>query len=293
MDTLDLVQLHCLPTQAYYMPELFEALDELVADGSIAHYGVSVEKVEEGLKALEYPGVATVQIVFNAFRQRPAERFLDEALRRDVGVLARVPLASRAAHRQAHPRHRVRGGRPPAVQPAGRVVRPGRDVRGRGLRDGARGGRGAPGARAGRRDAGPARAPLDPHAPRRHDDDPGREDARPGASQRRRRGPRAARRRDDGPDPRRSTTRTSGRSSTSAGRRVPVATSSPSTSRARCSPSGSTASRSTTRTRAAGRSRCSPARSPRPTAPTARTSCSSRAARASRRPGRRARPAAG
>ena len=94
MDTLDLVQLHCLPTQAYYMPELFEALDELVTDGSIGHYGVSVEKVEEGLKALEYPGVATVQIVFNAFRQRPAERFLDEALRRDVGVLARVPLAS-------------------------------------------------------------------------------------------------------------------------------------------------------------------------------------------------------
>ncbi|HEY3336729.1 MAG TPA: aldo/keto reductase [Candidatus Limnocylindrales bacterium] len=94
MDTLDLVQLHCLPTQAYYMPELFAALDELVADGSIAHYGVSVEKVEEGLKALEYPGVASVQIVFNAFRQRPAERFLDEALRRDVGVLARVPLAS-------------------------------------------------------------------------------------------------------------------------------------------------------------------------------------------------------
>jgi aryl-alcohol dehydrogenase-like predicted oxidoreductase len=94
MDTLDLVQLHCLPTQAYYMPELFAALDELVADRSIAAYGVSVEKVEEGLKALEYPGVASVQIVFNAFRQRPAERFLDEALRRDVGVLARVPLAS-------------------------------------------------------------------------------------------------------------------------------------------------------------------------------------------------------
>jgi aryl-alcohol dehydrogenase-like predicted oxidoreductase len=94
MDTLDLVQLHCPPTQAYYMPELFAALDELVADGSIAHYGVSVEKVEEGLKALEYPGVASVQIIYNMFRQRPAERFLDEALRRDVGVLARVPLAS-------------------------------------------------------------------------------------------------------------------------------------------------------------------------------------------------------
>ncbi len=94
MDTLDLVQLHCLPTQAYYLPELFAALDELVAEGALAHYGVSVEKVEEGLKAIEYPNVATVQIVFNAFRQRPAERFLAEALRRDVGVIARVPLAS-------------------------------------------------------------------------------------------------------------------------------------------------------------------------------------------------------
>lgn len=94
MDTLDLVQLHCLPTQTYYMPELFAALDELVADGAVANYGVSVEKVEEGLKALEYPNLATVQIVFNAFRQRPAERFLGEALRRDVGVIARVPLAS-------------------------------------------------------------------------------------------------------------------------------------------------------------------------------------------------------
>jgi aryl-alcohol dehydrogenase-like predicted oxidoreductase len=94
MDRLDLVQLHCPPTQAYYMPELFAALDDLVADRSIASYGVSVEKVEEGLKALEYPGVATIQVVFNAFRQRPADRLLAEALRRDVGVIARVPLAS-------------------------------------------------------------------------------------------------------------------------------------------------------------------------------------------------------
>jgi aryl-alcohol dehydrogenase-like predicted oxidoreductase len=94
MHTLDLVQLHCLPTQAYYMPELFAALDELVAEGALAAYGVSVEKVEEGLKALEYPNLATIQIVFNAFRQRPAERFLGEASRRDVGVIARVPLAS-------------------------------------------------------------------------------------------------------------------------------------------------------------------------------------------------------
>jgi aryl-alcohol dehydrogenase-like predicted oxidoreductase len=94
VERLDLVQLHCLPTTTYYMPELFAALDDLVAAGSIANYGVSVERVEEALKAIEYPGVATVQIIFNMFRQRPAERFLPEAARRDVGVLARVPLAS-------------------------------------------------------------------------------------------------------------------------------------------------------------------------------------------------------
>jgi aryl-alcohol dehydrogenase-like predicted oxidoreductase len=94
MDRLDLVQLHCLPTAMYYVPELFGAMDDLVATGATAAYGVSVEKVEEALKAIEFPGVATVQIVFNAFRQRPAERFLAEAARRDVGVLARVPLAS-------------------------------------------------------------------------------------------------------------------------------------------------------------------------------------------------------
>jgi aryl-alcohol dehydrogenase-like predicted oxidoreductase len=94
VDRLDLVQLHCPPTALLYQPEAFAALDELVADGSIAAYGVSVEKVEEGLKAIEYPGVSTVQIIFNAFRQRPADRFLAEAARRDVGVLARVPLAS-------------------------------------------------------------------------------------------------------------------------------------------------------------------------------------------------------
>jgi aryl-alcohol dehydrogenase-like predicted oxidoreductase len=94
MDRLDLVQLHCLPTSTYYRPELFDALEALVAAGSIASYGVSVEKVEEGLKSIEYDGLSSVQIVFNMFRQRPAERFLAEARRRDVGVLARVPLAS-------------------------------------------------------------------------------------------------------------------------------------------------------------------------------------------------------
>jgi aryl-alcohol dehydrogenase-like predicted oxidoreductase len=94
VDTIDLVQLHCPPVQVLYMPEVFAALDELVADRTIAAYGVSVEKVEEALKAIEFPGVAAIQIIFNMLRQRPADRFLAEAARRDVGVLARVPLAS-------------------------------------------------------------------------------------------------------------------------------------------------------------------------------------------------------
>ena len=94
VDKLDLIQLHCPPTPVFYSPETFAALDELVADGSIANYGVSVEKVEEGLKAIEYPSVASVQIIFNMLRQRPADHFLAEAKRRDVGVLARVPMAS-------------------------------------------------------------------------------------------------------------------------------------------------------------------------------------------------------
>jgi aryl-alcohol dehydrogenase-like predicted oxidoreductase len=94
MEKLDLVQLHCLHPSIYYSPEHFAALDALVSAGSIANYGVSVEKVEEGLKAIEFPGVASVQIIYNMLRQRPADRFLAEAKRRDVGVLARVPLAS-------------------------------------------------------------------------------------------------------------------------------------------------------------------------------------------------------
>jgi aryl-alcohol dehydrogenase-like predicted oxidoreductase len=93
-DCLDLLQLHCPPTQCYYRPELFGALDELVQAGKLRYYGVSVEAVEEALKAIEYPGVQTVQIIFNMFRHRPAELFFPEAKRRRVGVLARVPLAS-------------------------------------------------------------------------------------------------------------------------------------------------------------------------------------------------------
>ena len=93
-DTLDLLQLHCPPTEVYYQPEVFAVLDELVAEGQIRHYGVSVEKVEEGLKAIAYPDLATVQIIFNAFRQRPAELFFSQAQAKDVGVIVRVPLAS-------------------------------------------------------------------------------------------------------------------------------------------------------------------------------------------------------
>ena len=94
VDMVDLVQLHCLPWESYYTPSVFEACDRLVDEGLIGAYGVSVEKVEEALKAIEFPGVATVQIIFNIFRQRPAELFFAEARRRDVGVIARVPLAS-------------------------------------------------------------------------------------------------------------------------------------------------------------------------------------------------------
>ena len=93
-DTLDLLQLHCPPTDAFYQPETFAALDRLKDEGALDHYGVSVETVEEALKAIEYPGVETVQIIFNPFRQRPADLFFEEAKRRDVGVIVRVPLAS-------------------------------------------------------------------------------------------------------------------------------------------------------------------------------------------------------
>ncbi len=93
-DCLDLVQLHCPPTDAYYHPEVFERMDRLVERGKLRHYGVSVERVEEALKAIEYPGVASVQIIYNMFRLRPAELFFREAQRRNVAVIVRVPLAS-------------------------------------------------------------------------------------------------------------------------------------------------------------------------------------------------------
>ncbi|MFW5713091.1 MAG: aldo/keto reductase [Brevefilum sp.] len=94
VDRLDLVQLHCPPTEVYYMPEVFGVMDDLVQAGKLKHYGVSVEKVEEGIKALEYPNVVSVQIIFNIFRQRPSELFYSLAQEHNVGILARVPLAS-------------------------------------------------------------------------------------------------------------------------------------------------------------------------------------------------------
>ncbi len=93
-EALDLLQLHCPPTEVFYRPEVFEVLDDLVRQGKLRYYGVSVEKVEEGLKAIEYPNVQSVQIIFNIFRQRPADLFFEQAKRRRVGILARVPLAS-------------------------------------------------------------------------------------------------------------------------------------------------------------------------------------------------------
>jgi aryl-alcohol dehydrogenase-like predicted oxidoreductase len=93
-DALDLLQLHCPPNEVYYRPEVFQVLDDLVKEGKLRFYGVSVEKVEQALKAIEYPNLQTVQIIFNIFRQRPAELFFEQARQRGVGILARVPLAS-------------------------------------------------------------------------------------------------------------------------------------------------------------------------------------------------------
>ncbi|MCB2410386.1 aldo/keto reductase [Hymenobacter lucidus] len=94
LDTIDLIQLHCPPTEVYYRPEIFEVFDRLKEEGKIRHLGVSVEKVEEGLKALTFPNVCSIQLIFNMFRQRPQELLFSEAKRHNVGLIVRVPLAS-------------------------------------------------------------------------------------------------------------------------------------------------------------------------------------------------------
>lgn len=93
-DAIDLLQLHCPPGEVYSRPEVFGILEDMMKEGKILAYGVSVEKVEEALKAVEYPHVQSVQIVFNMFRPRPADDFFVEARKRGVGVIARLPLAS-------------------------------------------------------------------------------------------------------------------------------------------------------------------------------------------------------
>jgi aryl-alcohol dehydrogenase-like predicted oxidoreductase len=94
LETLDLIQLHCPPTEVYYRPEIFELFDRLKDEGKIQHLGISVEKVEEALKGIEYDNVTSVQIIFNVFRQRPAALFFEQARKKDIGVIVRVPLAS-------------------------------------------------------------------------------------------------------------------------------------------------------------------------------------------------------
>lgn len=94
LETLDLIQLHCPPNQVFYRPEIFELFDRLKEQGKILNLGVSVEKVEEAIKAIEFSNVTSVQIIFNLFRQRPSELFFSEAQKKDIGIIARVPLAS-------------------------------------------------------------------------------------------------------------------------------------------------------------------------------------------------------
>ena len=94
VEALDLLQLHCPPTPVYYMPEVFAVLDELQQEGKLRHYGVSVEKVEEALKAIEFPGVQSVQIIYNILRQRPADLLFEQTQKKGVGILARLPLSS-------------------------------------------------------------------------------------------------------------------------------------------------------------------------------------------------------
>lgn len=94
LETIDLIQLHCPPTETYYRPEIFELFNTLKKEGKILNLGVSVEKIDEALKAIEYDNVTTVQIIFNMLRQRPSEQFFAEAAKKNIGIIARVPLAS-------------------------------------------------------------------------------------------------------------------------------------------------------------------------------------------------------
>ncbi len=134
-DCLDLLQLHCPPTDVYYRPEVFGALDRLVEAGKIRYYGVSVERVEEALKAIEFPNVQTVQIIFNCFRHRPADLFFEQRQAERGGHSGARPAVERHAHRQADRGIAVRRRRSPQFQSPRRGVRRGRDVFRGGLRN--------------------------------------------------------------------------------------------------------------------------------------------------------------
>ena len=185
-DTIDLLQIHCPPTDAFYHPEVFELFDDLVKAGKIRFYGVSVERVEEGLKALDYPGVQSVQMVYNMFRQRPRDLFLAEARRRKVGVLARLPLSSgmlagkmTRASKFAEDDHR-------SYNRDGEQWDKGETFSGVPFEVGLRGRRGAAQARPEGDQDGDLRAALDPDARGDHLRDPGRQAAGPGGRQLRR-----------------------------------------------------------------------------------------------------------
>ncbi len=130
METLDLVQLHCPPTAVYYDARMFDALEDLKARGKIAAYGVSVEKVEEALKAIEFPGVASVQIIYNIFRQRPATLFFPQAQAQGRGGHRARAAGKRNADRQDDGGQHLRRRRSPRLQPPWRGVRHGRDLLG-------------------------------------------------------------------------------------------------------------------------------------------------------------------
>jgi len=93
-DCIDLIQLHCPPTEVYYRPEIFGEFEKLKEEGKILNLGVSVEKIEEAIKAIEYDNVTTVQLVYNIFRQRPREKFFSMAAEKNIGLIIRIPLAS-------------------------------------------------------------------------------------------------------------------------------------------------------------------------------------------------------
>ena len=135
VDRLDLVQLHCPPTPVFSSDAVYDALDTLVAEERIAAYGVSVETCDEALAAIARPGVATVQIILNAFRRKPLDQVLPAAAAAGVGIIARVPLASGLLSGRYTARHRLRRRRPPHLQPPRRGVRRRRDLLRGGLPD--------------------------------------------------------------------------------------------------------------------------------------------------------------